>query len=240
VIARACGPRVPLLPAFVSIPHTGQLGQRVHYATAGALGAAFDPIESGIPPTDSSGLFNGPPDLNRQRELSARRLEDRLTLLRSIDGTARREDVDGLDKYHRHALEILSGGDAASAFDLNREPQRVRERYGNHLWGQQTVLARRLAEAGVPFTLLNYTLDQNRGQDWDTHEDNFNLMKNKLLPPMDLAVSALLDDLEARGLLETTLVAMFGEFGRTPKINANAGRDHWEKVFSVFLAGGGL
>ena len=98
----------------------------------------------------------------------------------------------------------------------------------------------RLAEAGVPFTLLNYTLDQNRGQDWDTHEDNFNLMKNKLLPPMDLAVSALLDDLEARGLLETTLVAMFGEFGRTPKINANAGRDHWEKVFSVFLAGGGL
>ena len=118
VIARACGPRVPLLPAFVSIPHSGQLGQRVHYATAGALGAAFDPIESGIPPTDSSGLFNGPPDLNRQRELSARRLEDRLTLLRSIDGTARREDVDGLDKYHRHALEILSGGDAASAFDL--------------------------------------------------------------------------------------------------------------------------
>ena len=109
-----------------------------------------------------------------------------------------------------------------------------------HLWGQQTILARRLADAGVPFTLLAYTLNQERGQDWDTHEDNFNQMRDKLLPPMDLAVSALLDDLEERGLLDTTLVAMFGEFGRTPKINANAGRDHWEKVFSVMLTGGGL
>ena len=92
----------------------------------------------------------------------------------------------------------------------------------------------------MPFTLLNYTLNQLRGQDWDTHEDNFNLMKNTLLPPMDLAVSTLLDDLEERGLLDSTIVAMYGEFGRTPKINANAGRDHWEKVFTVFLAGGGL
>jgi hypothetical protein len=116
----------------------------------------------------------------------------------------------------------------------------MRERYGSHLWGQQTILARRLAEAGVPFTLVNYTLNQAHGQDWDTHVDNFGELKNRLLPPMDLAVSTLLDDLESRGLLETTLVAMFGEFGRTPIINKNAGRDHWHNVFSVVLAGGGL
>ncbi len=240
VIARACGKRVPLLPAYVTIPHSGQLGQRVHYATAGALGAAFEPMDSGLPPERADAAFTGPPNLSLQRELAGKRLEDRLTLLRAIDGRARREDVEGLDKFHRHALEILSGGAAGGAFDLSREPLRQRERYGNHLWGQQTVLARRLAEAGVPFTLVNYTLNQQHGQDWDTHVDNFNLMKNVLLPPMDLAVSALLDDLDERGLLDTTIVAMFGEFGRTPKINANAGRDHWEKVFSVMLAGGGL
>ena len=106
--------------------------------------------------------------------------------------------------------------------------------------GQETILARRLAESGVPFTLVNFALDQIKGQDWDTHEDNFNLMKNTLLPPMDRAVSTLLDDLHERGLLDTTLVAILSEFGRTPRINANAGRDHWPNVFSVMLAGGGI
>ena len=92
----------------------------------------------------------------------------------------------------------------------------------------------------MPFTLVNLALDQIKGQDWDTHEDNFRLMKNDLLPPMDRAVSTLLDDLHERGLLDTTLVAILSEFGRTPRINANAGRDHWPNVFSVMLAGGGI
>ncbi len=240
VIARACGTRAPLLPPYVAIPHSGQLGNRVHYGGAGPLGVAYEPLESGLPPEHARTAFTGPPDLRLSQGLSAERLEDRLTLLRAFDGQARRDEIEGLDKYHRHAVEMLAGGAAGGAFDLTREPLRLRERYGHHLWGQQTVLARRLAEAGVPFTLLNYTLNQERGQDWDTHEDNFNLMKHRLLPPMDMAVSALLDDLDERGMLDTTLVAMYGEFGRTPKINANAGRDHWEKVFSVMLAGGGL
>jgi hypothetical protein len=240
VIARACGARVPLLPGYVTVPHSGQLGRRVHYATAGPLGAAFEPMDSGIPPAQAGESFLGPPDLTLQRDFPMHRLEDRLTLLRALDGGAELKEVEGLDRYHQHAVQLLAGGAAGGAFDLSREPLRQRERYGHHLWGQQTVLARRLAEAGVPFTLVNYTLDQNHGQDWDTHVDNFGLLKNTLLPPMDLAVSALLDDLEERGLLATTLVAMFGEFGRTPMINANAGRDHWEKVFSVVLAGGGL
>src|SRR5262249_22244229 len=91
-----------------------------------------------------------------------------------------------------------------------------------------------------PFSLVNFALNQIKGQDWDTHENNFKLMKDELLPPMDRAVSTLLDDLHERGLLETTLVAMLGEFGRTPQINANAGRDHWPNVYSVLLAGGGI
>ncbi|HZK82322.1 MAG TPA: DUF1501 domain-containing protein [Humisphaera sp.] len=240
VIAKTCGSRVPQLPAYVAIPHSGQLGQRVHYASAGALGAAYEPMHSGMTPDTADGVFAGPEDLTLPSEQAARRLKDRVTLLKALNGHGRPGEADSLDTYHRHALELLNGGVAGSAFDLNREPLRQRERYGNHLWGQQTILARRLAEAGVPFTLVNYTLNQEHGQDWDTHVDSFNQLKNKLLPPMDLAVSTLLDDLEERGLLESTIVAMYGEFGRTPRINPAAGRDHWEKVFSVMIAGGGL
>lgn len=240
VVARTCGRHRPDLPPYVTVPHAGQLGTRVHYATAGLLGAAYEPLDSGMPPDSADGAFCGPPDLSLHADLARARLDDRLALLRALDGRFGGGDVTGLDKFRRQASQMLAGKAAASAFDLSQEPRHQRERYGNHLWGQQTILARRLAEAGVPFTLVNFTLNQVKGQDWDTHEDNFNLMKNTLLPPMDLAVSTLLDDLEERGLLETTLVAMFGEFGRTPRINAKAGRDHWEKVFSIFLTGGGL
>jgi hypothetical protein len=202
---------------------------------------AYEPVDSGMPPVRADRSFAGPADLRLSSKLTSRRIRDRLTLLDSMQrGDFSPLELEGLDAYHRQSLEILSGGAAAQAFDLSAEPQRVREQYGQHLWGQQTVLARRLAEAGVPLTLVNFTLNQVKGQDWDTHVNNFGLMKNTLLPPMDLAVSTLLDDLEARGLLDTTLIAMFGEFGRTPRINGNAGRDHWEKVFSVMLAGGGL
>ncbi|MDA1018514.1 MAG: DUF1501 domain-containing protein, partial [Planctomycetota bacterium] len=165
---------------------------------------------------------------------------ERLGLLQTMESRSPEHEVDKLGTFHRQAYDMLAGDAAGRAFDLNKEPHSQRLRYGDHLWGQQTILARRLAEAGVPFTLLNYTLNQVKGQDWDTHVDNFGLMKGTLLPPMDLAVSTLLDDLRDRGLLDTTLVAIFGEFGRTPRINANAGRDHWDKAFSVMLAGGGL
>lgn len=231
VVAKSCKGQVAGVPAYVSIPHSGQLGVRVHFAGPGSLGDEFRPVESGMLPETAVAPFAGPKSLAARPDLSLGRLEDRLDLLDSLDE---------VDVHHQAAMGMISSGAAAEAFDLSKEPLKQRERYGNHLWGQQTVLARRLAEAGVPFTLLNYTLDQERGQDWDTHVDNFGLLKNRLLPPMDLAVSELLDDLEERGMLDSTLVAMYGEFGRTPKINANAGRDHWDKVFSVFLAGGGL
>lgn len=231
VVAKNRDGQTPGLPGYVTIPHSGQLGVRVHFAGAGSFGAKYDPVESGIPPESAVAPFSGPQSLAARPDLSLDRIEERLALLDSFGS---------VDVHHRAAMRMISGGAAADAFDLSREPRKQRERYGNHLWGQQTVLARRLAEAGVPFTLLNFTNNQERGQDWDTHVDNFGLLKNTLLPPMDLAVSELLDDLEERGMLDSTIVAMYGEFGRTPMINVNAGRDHWDKVFSVFLAGGGL
>ncbi|MCE9604679.1 MAG: DUF1501 domain-containing protein [Planctomycetia bacterium] len=229
------------LPPYVAIPHDAQLGIRVRYATAGLLGSTYEPLFAGLPPDTSTGIYEPPRDLRLSTGIDSARLEQRLSLLNAIDQRARwSQPIASLDRYHRRAYDMLAGDAAGAAFDLSRESAADRERYGNHLWGQQTILARRLAESGVPFTLVNLTLNQAHGQDWDTHVDNFGMMKNTLLPPMERAVSALLDDLEARGLLDTTLVAMFGEFGRTPQINAQGGRDHWAKVCSVMLAGGGL
>jgi len=240
-VARLRSENRPGLPPYVAVPHDAQLGIRVRYATAGLLGAAYEAVFSGLPPARAAGRYDPPHDLRLSPGLSAQRLEERLSLLAALDrGTIGGGTLTSLDKYHRQAYEMLAADAAGSAFDLAREPLALRERYGDHLWGQQTILARRLAESGVPFTLVNLTLDQVRGQDWDTHNDTFGRMRNVLLPPMDRAVSALIDDLDERGLLDTTLVAMFGEFGRAPQINAQAGRDHWEKVCSVVLAGGGL
>jgi hypothetical protein len=229
------------LPAYVAIPHDAQLGIRVRYATAGSLGAMYEPVFAGLPPETAQGQYAPPRDLRLTPGLDSSRLGQRLTLLDALEGRAGwTKKLDSLDSYHRQAYDMLAGDAAGKAFDLNRESVAMRERYGDHLWGQQTILARRLAESGVPFTLVNLTLNQNHGQDWDTHVNNFGLMKDTLLPPMDRAVSTLLDDLEERGLLDTTLVAVFGEFGRTPQINSQGGRDHWAKVCSVMLTGGGL
>lgn len=240
VAAKTLGGRQPSLPAYVTIPHAGQLGTRVHYATAGLLGSAYEPLDSGMLPESSEQAFAAPPNLRLHSQLTPNRLQSRINLLEAMQTRSKVSEADRLGEFHRQAYDMLTADVAGRAFDLNSEPRAARSRYGDHLWGQQTILARRLAEAGVPFSLVNYTLNQVKGQDWDTHVDNFGLMKNTLLPPFDLAVSTLLDDLAERGLLDTTLVAIFGEFGRTPRINSNAGRDHWDKVFSVMLAGGGL
>ena len=241
--SRGCG-RITArdLPPYVAIPHDAQLGIRVRYATAGLLGAAYEPVFAGLPPESADRHLRTAARLcGFTPRLNAERVQQRLSLLDAIDAPrAGRDPGRSLDTYHRQAYDMLAGDAAGAAFDLDRESPSLRDRYGDHLWGQQTILARRLAESGVPFTLVNFTLNQDHGQDWDTHVDNFGLMRNTLLPPMDRAVSTLLDDLEDRGLLDTTLVAMFGEFGRTPQINSQGGRDHWNKVCSVMLAGGGL
>ncbi|MCA9267336.1 MAG: DUF1501 domain-containing protein, partial [Planctomycetales bacterium] len=147
------------------------------------------------------------------------------------------------DVWTRTAIELLTSSSTRDAFDLDAEPPALRERYGNHRFGQSVLLARRLVEAGVSLVQVNWTRDKdgsNASPMWDTHQKNSELLKTRLMPPMDAACSALIDDLNDRGLLDETLVVWMGEFGRTPKINPSGGRDHWGNVFSVALAGGGI
>jgi hypothetical protein len=141
--------------------------------------------------------------------------------------------------YQQRALDGLVSAEARGAFELEREDPRLRDRYGRNIHGQCLLLARRLVEAGVGLVTVNW---HNDGQNfWDTHGDNFNQLKNRLMPPADHGFAALLDDLDSRGLLEETLVVWVGEFGRTPRINqANSGREHWPRCYSAVMAGAGV
>ena len=172
--------------------------------------------------------------------MTPRRFADRLSLLGKIGSRSAAElgpQAGGeIDILNERAASIVLSGKAAEVFDLSREPDAVRQRYGRHSWGQAHLLARRLVESGSRFV----TAVNGRSIIWDTHTDNFNRMKNTLVPPMEQAFAALVDDLDERGLLDTTLVVWMGDFGRTPKINKNAGRDHWPGCYSVVLAGGGI
>lgn len=240
IASRMNGPNHAGLPAYVCVPDRGQLGDRVRYAAANYLGIAHDPFESGRPPSNATSPFPIPPNLSLAQGTDLRRLEHRLGLLHELDQLPALLDsggaMAGLNEFNRQAVELLAHDVTRRAFDMSQETVDVRQRYGNSSFAQRLVLARRLAEAGVNFTLVNFS----DNQDWDTHNNNFSLLKQTRLPELDQAVSALLDDLEDRGLLDSTLVALFGEFGRTPKINPTAGRDHWSNVFSVMLTGGGL
>jgi hypothetical protein len=141
------------------------------------------------------------------------------------------------------AADMLLSPEVRAAFDLGREPDRLREAYGDHICGQSVLLARRLIEAGVPLVTVVCAagdLNGGKGDHWDTHSDNFNRLKNALLPPLDRASSTLLNDLADRGRLDETLVVWLTEFGRTPKVNRSAGRDHFPDCYSVALAGSGV
>jgi uncharacterized protein (DUF1501 family) len=143
------------------------------------------------------------------------------------------------DRHYQQAFAFLTSGQVKQAFDINGEPEAVRERYGREMFGQGCLMARRLVEAGVPFVQVNW--NQNVGQNgWDTHGDNFVLLRAQLLPRLDAALASLVEDLDQRGLLKRTLVICAGEFGRTPRINGNGGRDHHPGCFAVVLAGGGV
>ena len=177
--------------------------------------------------------------------IDTNRLDDRRSLLQEVDQQqahlARLSEARRLTDQQRLAFSILASGRIARAFQMDQEPAAVRDRYGRHPFGQSLLLARRLVQAGVPVVQAN----MGRVQNWDSHSDIFNRLKNNLLPPLDQGVSALLDDLEASGLLSDTVVMMLGEFGRTPRItrqNANdrPGRDHWAPCFFGVFAGGGV
>ncbi len=169
--------------------------------------------------------------------VSLDRLAARRSLLTDVETQARA--TQSWESLQARAFDTLSAAEARGAFQIEREDPRLRERYGRHIHGQCLLLARRLVEAGVSLVTANW---HNDGRNfWDTHGDNFNRLKNDLMPPADRAFAALLDDLSARGMLDETLVVWVGEFGRNPKITAgNAGREHWPRCYSAAIAGAGI
>lgn len=202
----------------------------------GCLGVKYDPYVLDADP--NAGDFRVC-NLGLQEGMTTERLRERIDLFEHFDDSARPitcASARDLDVFHSRAASMVFSGDAARAFQLSQEPAEVRDRYGRHQWGQSHLLARRLVESGVPFV----STVNGRSIIWDTHKDNFGRMKRSLVPPMEQAYAALLDDLSERGLLETTLVLWIGDFGRTPVINKDAGRDHWPQCYSVVLAGGGI
>jgi hypothetical protein len=186
------------------------------------------------------------PNLRLPEGLSQGRLEQRRGLLDIVERQQRQLDqsanIAGMDRYRASAWSLLTSGRVRSAFDLDNEKPAILDAYGRNLFGYSCLLARRLVEIGVSMVQVNL----GRNETWDTHGNMFPHLKNDLLPPMDQCVSALIDDLDARGLLESTMIVMAGEFGRTPRISTLTqfyelpGRDHWGSVQSVFFAGGGV
>jgi hypothetical protein len=201
---------------------------------AGYLGPAYGPFEVEGEPVRGTFQAQGVSlpsgfslsDLGSPEALR-RRFDRGLRALESTDA------LTGLDRFHRQALEILHSDRVRLALDLEREPEVLRDDYGRSRLGQGTLAARRLIEAGARFVTLGVN-------GWDTHGDNFRALRDRLLPPLDKALAALIRDLNARGLLEETIIVCAGEFGRTPRVNGTAGRDHWARSMAVFLAGGGF
>jgi hypothetical protein len=234
------------LPSTIRLPeHIWNTGGIVWPGQdAGFLGRTADPWLIHCDPNTAD--FHVP-GLALPPEVPPVRMEGRLSLLeqvnRRLDAAERAGLGNRYDVQSQQAFDLLRAGKARQAFEMEREPATLRERYGRNRWGQSLLLARRLVEAGVALVQVNWTRmpgDKDDSPAWDTHNKNADRLKNNLMPPMDLAYSALLEDLATRGLLDETLVVWMGEFGRSPKINPGSGRDHWGHVFSVALAGGGV
>jgi uncharacterized protein (DUF1501 family) len=243
IVSKQLGHTVPQLPAYVMIP-------RMVPGTGPAyLGVAHKPFETQADPAQT-GPFKVP-NFNLPSGITLERVGDRKGLIRSFDAVRKEADAtgefDALDHYQQKAWDVLTSPAAREAFDLDKEPMAVREKYGflpafdpkasNRCgcpaWSQRILLARRLVEAGVRLVTVDLRW-------WDTHVKGFESLRLGFLERWDRAFTALVEDLEARGLLETTLVLAWGEFGRTPKVNNDAGRDHYPNVFSAALAGGGV
>ncbi len=244
IVSRECGPRKRGMPAYVGAPHASSIGLNPGYFGAHMLGAQHNPFQPGGDPNSPAYSVN---NLNLAAGLSVQRLEDRRSLMKHFDGARRHVDElaesRAMDRFASEAFDFVSGPAARRAFDVGKEDPRLRAKYGRHNWGQSTLLARRLVEAGSTFVTVHFG-------GWDHHWD---LKKGyeTVLPIVDSAVSALFEDLSDRGLLDTTLVVLCGEFSRTPKMNnggnggaagsmGTPGRDHWGNSMFCLLGGGGV
>jgi hypothetical protein len=244
IIARERGARQPGMPAYVAVPYGMSIGLRPGYFGANFLGVEYDPFETGGDPNASNFKVE---NLNLAAGLTVNRLEDRRSLMKHFDKIRRDADQTGvfnaMDRFDQDAFGFVTGERARRAFDINLEDPRIRDQYGRNSWGQSTLLARRLVEAGSTFATVHFG-------GWDHHWDLKSGME-RYLPMVDAAVSALFNDLDQRGLLESTLVILCGEFSRTPRMNdggnggpplsmGQPGRDHWGDAMFCLLGGGGV
>jgi uncharacterized protein (DUF1501 family) len=242
---REKGPHGSLHPFLVIGGKLHQGKRAIIGEGGGPLGAAWDPFRLEHDPETGTRI----PALQLPPELTPERLGDRRQLLnafgKSDAKTAEFAAAGKLDEYRIRALEMLTSTTAAAAFDISKEPAPLADRYGRTRFGQSCLLARRLVEAGVPFVQVNWSDHVEAEEDsgdggWDHHYRNFQIMQDRHAPWFDQAFSALLHDLHERGLLASTLVLAVGEFGREPRINDKAGREHWPGCYSALLAGGGV
>ena len=227
VVSHELGPRADL-PPYILIPN-----QTTPYAGTGYLGAAYGAFALGSDPaTDNYSVR----DLTLPSGIDAQRFAERREMRSVVDAhfsaLEKSDALEGMDSFYQRAYAMISSDKARAAFDIKAEPKNLRDDYGRNAAGQRMLLARRLVEAGVRFVSLTYG-------SWD-HHDNIKRSNGTQMPNFDKAFAALIRDLDQRGLLDSTLVIVNTEFGRTPKINGTAGRDHWPKVFSIALAGGGV
>jgi hypothetical protein len=227
-------PARPGLPTFVALPHVMHNVVKLPGQVAGFLGSAHDPFQVASDPSAPGFKLD---ELELPDDVPLGRLERRDGLLRGAGGGLPEGDYDG---YRSRAVELLRSEEVRRAFRLDAEDPRTRDRYGRTKLGQSLILARRLVEAGVRFVTVYDHQVNGQLANWDAHADVFPRHKDALIPPADRAFAALVDDLTDRGLLDSTLVIAAGEFGRTPKINNTAGRDHWPFCYSAVLAGGGV
>jgi hypothetical protein len=227
VVSHEYGPRADL-PPYVSIPNLPAAD-----AGAGYLGSAYGPFAIGSDPADANFTVRDlalPNGVDANRFATRQRLRD--TVGRHFQRLEGSENIAAMDSFYQRAYSLVSSNEARSAFDIKAEPDAIRDDYGRNAAGQRMLLSRRLVEAGVRFVTLSYG-------GWDMHQKITDSMR-KTLPAFDQAYAALIRDLDQRGLLASTLVMVSSEFGRTPRINNDAGRDHWPNVYSTVLAGGGV
>lgn len=237
-------PGAPAAFPYVALPYKTQEGAGGPLQPGflgGIIGANYDPfwvLE------DANALDFRVRNLTLPADVSPSRMADRGGLLSALEGPFLRRQresaaaYDVMNDLQKRAFNMLASDTTRLAFQIEQEPTRVRESYGRNIYGQSVLLARRLIEAGTRVVTMSWAPDANAT--WDTHGDNFNKLKNTLLPQFDAAAGSLLDDLAERGMLERTLVAVLGDFGRSPRINKDAGRDHWNACYSILLAGGGI
>jgi len=228
VVSHEFGPRKNL-PPYVCIPN-----QPNPYAGTGYLSSAYGAFSVGSDPTNIDSFQVR--DLTLPDGVDTARFERRRSLLESVDSHFRSkesaDEIEAMDSFYDRAYSMISSAEAREAFDLKKEDEKTMERYGKNQAGMRMLLGRRLVESGVRLVTLTYG-------SWD-HHDNIKAGIERGVPPFDQALAALLSDLDERGLLDSTLVMVSSEFGRTPRINRTDGRDHWPRVFSTILAGGGI